>query len=238
MVIKAQDFKENDKLIWLFTEKLGKVTLIAKGAKKSKSKLLSLTLPLCYGQYTLFKGKNLYTLSEGKINTSFQGLMSNLEKLTYSSYVCELIDICMQDEESNEYLFKEFVTCLYLLNTDALNYETLVRSFELKLLKATGYGISFDTCSICGKKIRVSNYISLSRFGGVCEECPKEHGLHVTKGAYNALRFLNLTPMDKIYRLNLSKEVKNEISRVTAFIIGSSYSKRPKSLDMLNYIKE
>ena len=238
VVIKTKEFKENDKLVWLYTEKLGKITAIAKGAKKSKSKLLSLTLPLCYGEYVLFKGKSLYNLQEGKILNSFQGLLGNLDKLTYSSYICELIDICLQDEERNLELFKDFITCLYLLNTDALNYELLLRSFELKLFKYTGYGLNLENCIVCNKKIQISNYISLSQYGGVCDNCPKEHGIYLSKPAYNSIKFLMKTPMDKLYKLNLNSDLKKEISKVTSYIISSNYSRKPKSLEMLNYIKE
>lgn len=238
VVIKAQDYKENDKILWMYTEELGKIAVIAKAAKRSKSQLLSVTLPLCFGEYVLFKGKNMYNLQEGKIINSFQGLLNNLEKLTYSSYLCELVDICLEQDEVNKILFKEFMTCLYLLNTDALDYELLVRAFELRLLKATGYGIEFDKCCICKKKIAVAEYISLSHFGGVCSECKKEHGFFISKPAYNALRFLNNTPMDKVYRLNLNAEVKKQMERVITFIISNNYSKKPKSLEMLSYIKE
>lgn len=238
IIIKAIDYKENDKLIWAYCEELGKITFIAKGAKKSKSKNLSLTLPLCFGEYIFFKGRNLYNLQEGKIINSFQGLLNNLDKLTYSSYVCELIDICVQDSEINKALFRDFITCLYLLNTDAMDYELLIRAFELRLLSATGYGLEFDKCCICKKSIGTSEYISLSHFGGVCVECNKEHGLYISRAGYNALRFLNNTPMDKIYRLNVNKEVKKQIEKVTTFIINSNYSRKPKSLEMLNYIKE
>lgn len=238
VIIKSQDYKENDKLIWIYTEEVGKATFIARGSKKSKSKFLSITLPLCYGDYVLFKGKNLYNLQEGKIINSFQSLLDNLDKLTYSSYICELIDICVQDGEPNKELFRHFITGLYLLSTDALDYELLIRAFELRLLNATGYGIQFDKCVICKKAITTSEYVSLSHFGGVCEQCKKEHGVTISKAAYNALRFLNNTPMDKVYRLNISKDVKKQIERVTTFIIYSNYSKKPKSLEMLNYIKE
>lgn len=238
VVIKTQDFKENDKLVWLYTDKYGKVSSIAKGAKRSKSKLLAVTLPLCYGEYMLFKGKSLFNLQEGKIINSFQGLLNNLDKLTFSSYICELIDIALIDSESNPALFKEFVTTLYLLNTDAIDYELLIRAFELKLLKATGYGLTLDNCTVCRKKISAANFISLSSFGGVCEECKKEYGLHISKGAYNALKFLSKMPSDKIYRLNLNQDIKKEIEKVTLTIISSNYAKKPKSLEMLNYIKE
>ncbi|MGG7176514.1 DNA repair protein RecO [Clostridium paraputrificum] len=238
VVIKTLDFKENDKLVWLYTENLGKITTIAKGAKKSKSKFLSITLPLCYGEYMVFKGKNMFNLQEGKIINSFQGLLDNLDKLTYSSYICELIDIAVLEGETNRWLFKEFITTLYLLSTDAIDYGLLIRSFELKLLKATGYGLVLDSCTLCKKKISLSNYISLSYYGGVCDECSKEHGLYLSKGAYNALKYLSNTSSDKIYRLNLSEDIKKEIEKVTTFIISSNYSKKPKSLEMLNYLKE
>lgn len=186
----------------------------------------------------LFKGKNLYNLQEGKIINSFQGLLNNLEKLTYSSYLCELIDICVENDEVNSALFKEFMICLYLLSTDALDYELLVRAFELRLLEATGYNLELDRCCICKKKISVADYISLSHYGGVCDECNKEYGFFISKPAYNALRFLKNTSMDKVYRLNVNDEIKKQMERVITNIIANNYSKRPKSLEMLSYIKE
>lgn len=238
VVIKTQDYRENDKLVWLYSDEFGKITSIARGAKRSKSKFLSITLPLCYGEYAVFKGKGLFNIQEGKIINSFQGLLDNLEKLTYSSYICELIDIVLLEGERNEILFKDFITTLYLLNTDALDNELLIRAFELKILRATGYGFALDNCVSCKKKINVSNYISITSFGGVCEECNKEHGLYISKGTYNALRYLLNTPTDKIYKLNLSKDIKKEIEKINTAIIATNYSRKPKSLEMLSYIKE
>ena len=57
VIIKTQDYRENDKLVWFYTENLGKITAIVRGAKKSKSRFLSLTLPLCYGEYMVYKSK-------------------------------------------------------------------------------------------------------------------------------------------------------------------------------------
>jgi DNA repair protein RecO (recombination protein O) len=219
-------------------DKIGKVTVVAKGAKKSKNKFFSSTLPLCYGEYMVFKGKNLYTLNEGRIIQSFQELLNELETLTYASYACELIDIGLIDEESNIELFKSLVTVLYLLKTKAVDDEVLIRAFELKVLKLTGYSLNFDACSICRKSITTSNYINLQYYGGVCDECVKASGITISRAAYNALKFLNNVPMDKVYRLNISSEVKKEIYKVTSNLISNGYSKKPKSLQMLEYIKE
>lgn len=110
----------------------------------------------------------MYTLNEGEIMESFQELLSDLETITYASYFCELIDICLPEGESNRVLFKEFVTTFYLMRTRAVDLETLARVFELRILKATGYELSLDKCSICKEKITSSNYISLQFLGGLC----------------------------------------------------------------------
>ncbi|SHI62963.1 DNA replication and repair protein RecO [Clostridium amylolyticum] len=225
-------------MVWIFTEKMGKITAIAKGAKKSKSKFMAMTMPFCFGQYMLFKGRNLYNLTEGKIINSFQSFLKDFEKLTYASYLCELIDIALPEGEYTPVLFKDFTTALYLLNTNSFDDELLLRAFELKLLKATGYGLNLENCAICRRRIDTSKYISLNYYGGICEECPREHFMNISKPAYNTLRFLMQTPLDKIYKLNASKDIKKEIYQLLSYIISSNYARRPKSLEMLNIIKE
>jgi DNA repair protein RecO (recombination protein O) len=232
------DLGENDKLITIFTDKIGKITVVAKGAKKSRSKYFSSTLPLCYGEYMVFRGKNLYTLNEGRIIESFQELLGELKTLTYATYACELIDIGLIEEESNRELLKNLVTVLYLMKTKAVDDEMLIRAFETKLLKLTGYSLNFDNCSLCRKSISTSNYMNFQYFGGVCDECVKSNGITISRVAYNALKFLNNIPLDKVYRLNVSPEIKEEIYAVTSSLISNGYSKKPKSLQMLEYIKE
>ena len=237
IVIKAQDFKENDKFVYIFTEKLGKIKVIAKGAKRNKSNLLTSTMQLCFGDYVIFRGKNLYTLNEAKVINSFGGLLGDLEKLTYATYICELIDIAMVEEESNRELFKAFVTCMYLLNTGAIDYEILIRAFEIRLLQHTGYELQLENCSLCKKKIQSSNYINITYGGGVCENCQKLNSIFLSKASFNTLKFLKTTAFEKLYRLNLSSEIKKEIYEILSTIISSNYARRPKSLEMLDFIK-
>lgn len=238
-MLKVSDYKENDKILWIFTDVLGKISVIARGAKKSKSKFFSVTLPLCFGEYMVYKGKGMYTLNEGQIIESFQELLNDLDTLTYASYVCELIDISMVEEESNRELFRIMVSTLYLLKSKAIDYEMLIRAYELNVLKYTGYHINFNQCSFCHRRIESSSYISFQYHGGICGECVRDNnGIGVSKAAFNVLKFLNNTPLENIYRLNVSEDVKNEIKKILFLFISNNYSKIPKSLQMLDFIKE
>lgn len=237
IVIKAFDFKESDKLIWLFTEKLGKISVIVKGAKKSKSKLLSLTLPFCFGDYVLFRGKNLYTLNEGEIINSFQSLLNNLDSLTYASYLCELIDIAMVEEESNRELFKDLMSVFYLMENNAVDYDLLMRAFEVKLIMLSGYKLNLDSCVVCREKISKSDYINLEFLGGVCEKCNRHNGLYISYSTYNSLKFLTKASLQNIYKLTLTKENKAELYKLLSAIISDVFGKKPNSLETFKILK-
>lgn len=235
VVLKTADLKEADKLVWFFSEKLGKVSAVAKGAKRSKSKYLSMTLPFCFGEYVIFKGKSMFTVSEGEIIDSFQDFLTDLDSIAYASYLCELIDISMSENESNKSIFKEFVSAFYLLKSKAVEYDIIARSFEIKLLNATGYGLDLENCCMCKKKMNSSNYISFQYFGGVCNECTKENGAGINYASYNALKFLSKVPIDKIHRVTLSSTIKEDLYKILTIFILNSYGRKPNSLETFNY---
>ncbi|MDP4145885.1 MAG: DNA repair protein RecO [Bacillota bacterium] len=237
VVVKTQDLNDNDKIVWLFSEKLGKVSAVAKGAKKSKSKFLPCTQTFCYGEFVLFKGKSMYSINECEIIDSFQGFLKELETLTYASYLNELIDISLVEQESNRDLFQLFVSSFYLMKNKVGDLETLIRAFEVKLLRVTGYGLNLDYCCLCRKKINSSKYLNFQYFGGVCPECEKSNGVNVSPSAYNILNYLNKTPISNVYRLNLATGVKNELKGILNSLISQNYAKKPKSLEILELLK-
>lgn len=233
MVLKTQDYKENDKLLWIFTEDLGKISAIAKGARKNKNKNFSNTNPFCFGEYMLYKGRTMYTLNEGKIIDSFQDILNDYDTLIYGSYFTELVDIAME-EEQNYSIFKDLIKCFYLIRSNAVDIEILARAFEINLLRATGYGISLDNCAVCGSKINISDYISFQFYGGVCDHCQKQYGTKVTGATYSGLRFLNKVDLEKVGRLKLDSSTKVEINKILQNFINLNYKRKPKSLSLLN----
>jgi DNA repair protein RecO (recombination protein O) len=224
-------------LIWLFTEKLGKVSAIAKGAKKGNSKFMAVTQTFCYADYVIYKGKSLFSLNEGQVIDSFQDLLGDLQTLTYSSYVCELLDISLPEGESNRELFKEVITIFYLIKNGVGDIESLIRAFELKLLNATGYRMNMEYCCRCRKKIKKSNYLDMQYFAPVCDECDKSNCIKISSSTYNIIGFLNKLPLEKVHRVVLNEQVKKELYKILSNIISVIYLRRPKSLDMFNYLK-
>jgi len=117
IVLKTMDFKEKDKLMWIFTEELGKVSVLCKGVRNQKSRMQSLAMPLLLGEFMLYRGKSMHTLNEGSVITTFKGLKEDLVLLTYGSYFLELCDIVTIDSEPDRELYRELVTALYILES-------------------------------------------------------------------------------------------------------------------------
>lgn len=165
-------------------------------------------------------------------------MLDDLEKLTYATYLCELIDISLIEEETNRELFKSFVSALYFMDSKGLDDELIAMVFELKMLKLTGYGIELNNCVFCREPLKECNYINLPYLGGVCDGCNKINGIPVSKGTFSTLRFLNNTTFEKVCRLNPNKNTRMELREIITLIIENNYARKPKSLEMLNIFEE
>jgi len=203
-----------------------------KGNCHCKNKNFSNTLPFSFGEYVLYKGRTLYTLNEGRIIDSFQDILNDYDTLIYGSYFNELIDIAIEEGESHP-IFIDLVKCFYLMRNKAIDLDLLARAFEVKVLKATGYGISLENCALCGNKINTTDYISFQFYGGICNQCEKQYGTKVSAATYNGLKFLSKVELEKVGRLNLDMNTKEQIEKILETFISLNYRKKPNSLSLL-----
>lgn len=92
IVLKAVRYKENDVILTLFTRKLGKVSAIAKGAKRNKSSLLSSAQLFSYANYTLKRKGNMYTVNQSDTIKSFYDISYDIEAFSYATYITKLVE--------------------------------------------------------------------------------------------------------------------------------------------------
>ncbi len=144
----------------------------------------------------------------------------------------------MENDEVNKELFRDLVSAFYFIKNDVMDIEILARAFEIRILKATGYGLNFNQCVKCRKKISMSNNIDSISYGPICKECEKLNSIYISNPTYNTLKFLNNFGMDKINRIIVSQSSKLELYKILSFIISQNYTRKPKSLEMFNYLRE
>ena len=63
IIISENNFGDSDKMLTMLTPGLGKISCVAKGARRTKSALLAGTQLLCFGEYLMYKGSNTYNIN-------------------------------------------------------------------------------------------------------------------------------------------------------------------------------
>lgn len=211
VIMKQYDFSEADKLIRIYSLEQGKLNCIAKGVKKIKSKLRGSLLPFSYSSLILYKGKSLSTITSADVIENFSLLRKDLKLMAYTSYLLELLDSMVLEEEANRDIFVLLVGALHLLKH--IPPKVAVKSFEIRLLRLLGYKPQIGFCLKCGRED--TSYFFSSEQGGIfCRNCSSIHSnrsIEVRAGALKVLQQLDIIHWKKINRLKLSEKDNTEL---------------------------
>lgn len=147
LVLYNRHFREDDKLVKIFTEKAGKRMFFVKHA--SKSKLIASIQPLTLADFILkINEDGLSYIEDFHQVEPFRAINGDIFLLSYASYILSLADACLQDKVYDSALFAFLVKTLELMDT-GLDYEILTNLFEIQILNRFGVSINFHDCAIC-----------------------------------------------------------------------------------------
>ena len=133
---------ETSLIVDVFTKKNGKISIIAKGAKKPKSKFFGYLTPFTKLKIIYTGRSELKTLIN--IDRDFSESTNSLSKTSYSLlYINELLIRLLPKDAVHEDLFQLYESFLVKIHSGE-NIELTLRSFELDMLEMLGYGLDFE----------------------------------------------------------------------------------------------
>ena len=195
IVLRSRPYGESDKIVCLLTESHGKITGIAKGAKRSRKRFANSLEPFSFVSLRFqdrHHGGLVFILAADLI-FAFKSLGSSLEKIILASYLVEITDGLTVDRDENSKIFHHLKNGLLLLNGDVIAPSELLVSFELELLRLAGYRPALDSCKRCSLN-HLDNSLIRWHFspadGGIlCERCvqPDREVLPLGKATLAAL---------------------------------------------------
>lgn len=146
VVLRSMDYGETSRIVTLFTRDRGKVTVMAKGARLTKSRFGSSLQPMSYTQVVFYykPTRSLQTLSESAHVHAFHQIARDLEKITVGLRVVELISALMQEEEQNPLVFSLLLQVLHRLDASDRYVANLLPYFQLKLAAVLGFSPDID----------------------------------------------------------------------------------------------
>lgn len=136
LILKRSNFGEADRIITALTNRFGKISIVAKGVRKIKSRRAGNVEVLNLVKLHLFKGKN-YTLTEAEAYETFPILKENLILSTAAFHIIELVDRLVPEEQKNDRLFELTVAALKLMQENPR--QIFIRAFEVKILSIIGF---------------------------------------------------------------------------------------------------
>jgi DNA repair protein RecO (recombination protein O) len=140
-ILHQQAYRESSLIIDVLTRDLGRMSLIAKGVRKTKSKTVGQLRPFAALSLSFFGRSDLKTLTD--VETI--GLSDELTGLTLycGFYINELVCHFLHKDDPHPEVFEDYHQCLSGLAQGA-QVEAALRTFELNLMDNIGYGINFS----------------------------------------------------------------------------------------------
>ena len=194
IILKAHNFGESSKIVTIYTKKYGKCAVVAKGARRPKSALCGSLEPVTHTFIVFYKkeARELHTLSQSDIITPFHSLQGDLERFSYASALCELLDRLTPKEAENQALFALTLETLKTMKSvRSKDLIILLWFFELRMLGLLGFKPELGTCVGCKRRAEGNPLgFSLPRGGVLCAACATkdEDAYALSKESLNFLR--------------------------------------------------
>lgn len=208
IIISEVDYKESSKIINIYTKEYGIIGALAKGAKRLKSSLSGVTSKLTYGYFYLnYKENNLSILTEVDIINSFKNIKKDLQKITYASFLTELVTQVYKHENSKN-IYELYLNGLEKIENN-IDPMVIVNIIELKLLDNLGIKPIIDSCVSCGN----TNVVTISSYKGglLCNNCLNNEKI-VHNKTIKLIRLFYYVDISKIDKIEISDVIKREIN--------------------------
>lgn len=173
--LKSYSISEADKIFLMYSKEHGLIRGIAKGVKKTTSKLGGRMDLFVANKMILNKGRNLDTICQVEALNTFFNLRKDLDKLFYAMYCCEIItNFGTENDPNSEDIYNLFYLLLEKLTMSQTKVQVMlsVLRFQLKIMNISGYSLELSECIKCGDVIKDENrYFSVEQGGILCPKC-------------------------------------------------------------------
>ncbi len=243
VLLRCVDTGESDRVVTLLTEAQGRVSAIARGARKSRKRFGASLGLFVLAEATLRRGRGgggLYTLTAYDAVQTFPGISTRLGAIAHASYVTELVRELSPPEQQEPALYALLLEAYHHLDQRS-PCSAALRWLEIRALKAAGLAPQLVSCVRCGAVLPVDAGrevgIDAVRGGVTCATCTRE-GATVSAGTHRALDVLSRCSLVEASEHRWPEPIPQELRRVLTGIINSTLGHPLKSVTFIRKMKE
>lgn len=246
ILLHRLDYGDFDLILTFLSLERGKISLIAKSAKKSTKRFAGIlelfSLIEIVGNTS--RGRGLPVLQEAILQSPFSTIRDDIKKTAYASYWCELINKWMEENRKQVQLYYLLQHALSRLDSGDLVAAELSILFQMRLLDLSGLGPNLRHCAGCQKQLEsIRNkrvVFDIAKGGILCDECTTGTGgrIWLSKGTIKQLKWVASGDLKKASRIRFGPQALQEglefLEAFVPYILGL----QPRSLKFLKQIRQ
>lgn len=229
IILSENNLGDFDKMLTMLTPGIGKISCVAKGARRPKSALLAGTQIFCFGEFLMYKGANTYHINSVEPIEIFYNIRTDLDKLEYAVHINKIIQDVTDENQNSFYILQLFLNTLYTISETDKNRKLILSIFKLRLLCILGFTPNVNACVNCKEKDGLC-FFSIRDNGLKCEACSKQDKscIKISNGTLNAIRYTVMAPAKKLFSFDVKDDVLEEFKLVTKLYFNEKLEKEYK----------
>lgn len=232
LVLRTYNLAEADKIVVCLSRSAGLIRGVAKGCRKLRNRFGASLEPFTLINLTYYEKENkeLVSFSQTEILRSRFNLSGNSSILTGFSYMGDLLIDFSPPHQANDNLYRMALACFEAASQSPEDLESVLRYFEVWLLKIEGFLPDLKACANCHRvfndeTVYLGNDLSLR-----CAECSNSRGGAISKRLHLHLRTTEKLPPAKFAEetREVSGTTKKEMAELTFQLIGRVLERQPR----------
>lgn len=233
LVLRTYNLAEADKIVVCLTRSHGLVRGVAKGSRRLKNRFGAALEPFTIINLSYFQKENqeLASFGQTEILSSHFNLSSDAETYAAMCYMSELVIDFSPPHQPNEKLFRMVKACIDAIAASPSDLQTILRYFEVWILKLEGFLPDIRRCGECGESFAEKGIPFLSSDLTLrCRGCSHGGGTALSANLYGQLEATHkMAPqLFAAESRKVSPKILVELAELTHSLIGRVLERQPR----------
>ena len=245
IILRRIEYGDFDLIITFFSRDNGKISLMAKSAKKSKKRFAGILEPFSVLQivYGRGRGKGLPILNEASLVQPFSHIRQDITRTAYASYMAELIYEWTEENHRQPPLFQLLQYSLEKLDQKEMPADALSVLFQMRFMALAGFEPNLRACVSCKKPVdnidQRTLAVDLKQGGLICSQCksPASKSMTLSKGTLKQLLWLTHADLEKATRVKMTSPAIREALPFLEAFVPFHLGKEPRSLKFIQQLR-
>lgn len=246
ILLRRVEYGDHDLIVDLLALQRGKVSAIAKHARKSVRRFAGVLELFSQIEATLSagRGKGMPVLQEATLLDPMAGVRGDARKMAYACYWAELLNLWLEPDVAQNGLFELLRLALAGLQSDQLPAAVLSILFQLRFMRLSGFGPDLQCCQLCRAPLEPRQaarvHFDLRRGGMLCDACQGAGGgagTNLSLGTLRCLRWLDAGGLEQAARIRFTAQAIAESQALLESFVPFHLGREPRSLAVLRQLR-